>query len=50
MKNPKTLKRRHKIFLNELGLDPNDYLIVMEEAEDYIFYQKSTGQIVCIRR
>lgn len=45
MKNPKRLKRKHKIFLKELGCDPNDFLIVTEDADSYTFYNKVTGVV-----
>ena len=50
MKNPKKLRRRHKEFLAEQGLNHKDYLIVKDLAECYEFYYKPTGKIVDIRR
>lgn len=45
MKNPKRLKRKHKIFLKELGCDPDDFLIVTEDADSYTFYNKVTQRV-----
>ncbi|CAI3196396.1 MULTISPECIES: hypothetical protein [Clostridium] len=42
MKNPKRLKRKHKIFLSKHGCNPDDFLIVTEDAESYTFYNKVT--------
>ena len=42
MKNPKRLKRKHKIFLSKQGCNPDDFLIVTEDAESYTFYNKVT--------
>ena len=50
MKNPKVLKLRHKMFFFFQGVDPEDYLIVKEEADSYTFYNKHTGKLVCVRR
>ena len=50
VKNPKVLKLRHKKFLGRQGVDPEDYLIVKEEADSYTFYNKHTGKLVCVRR
>lgn len=45
MKNPKRLKRKHKIFLKQQGCDPKDFLIVTEDADSYTFYNKVTGVV-----
>ena len=50
VKNPKVLKRRHKIFLEGLGLNPDDFLVERESAYDYVFYNKKTGKLITIRR
>lgn len=42
LKNPKRLKRKHKIFLSKQGCNPDDFLIVTEDAESYTFYNKVT--------
>nr|WP_321027149.1 hypothetical protein [Clostridium neonatale] len=42
MKNPKRLKRKHKIFLSKQGCNPDDFLIVTEDADSYTFYNKVT--------
>lgn len=50
MKNPKGLKRRHKIFLEQQGLNPGDFLLERQTANDYVFYDKKTGKLVTMRR
>nr|WP_321994939.1 hypothetical protein [Clostridium butyricum] len=45
MKNPKKLKRRHKIFLSKLGCNPDEFLIVTEDAESYTFYNRVTNVV-----
>ena len=42
MKNPKKLKRKHKIFLSKQGCNPDDFLIVTEDYDSYTFYNKVT--------
>ena len=42
MKNPKKLKLKHKIFLEEQGCNPDDFLIVTEDYDSYTFYNKVT--------
>lgn len=50
MKNPKKLRRRHKEFLTEQGLNHHNYLIIKDLVECYEFYHKPTGRVVDIRR
>ncbi|MBZ9690688.1 DUF6906 family protein [Clostridium sp. M14] len=50
MKNSKRLKRRHKEFLVEQGLNHHNYFIIKDLAECYQFYHKITGKVVNIRR
>ena len=51
MKNPKKLKRKHKIFLKEQGCRPEDFLIITEDYESYTFFNKVTGVVMSpIRR
>ncbi len=50
LKNPKRLKRRHKEFLVEQGLNHNDYFIIKDLAECYQFYHKITRKVINIRR
>ena len=50
MKNPKKLRRRHKEFLAEQGLDHHHYLIIKDLVECYEFYYKPTGIVIDIRR
>lgn len=45
MKNPKKLNRRHKKYLSVRGYDPNDFFIVKEHLENYIFFNKVTSKL-----
>lgn len=40
MKNPKKLKRRHKIRLSKLGLDPSLFYVSKETADKITFVDK----------
>ena len=40
MKNPKKLKRRHKIRLSKLGLDPSLFYVSKETADKITFIDK----------
>ncbi|WP_326511376.1 DUF6906 family protein [Clostridium intestinale] len=50
MKNPKKLTRKHKKFLSEQGLNPEEFLIMQSTSENYKFFHRNTKQIVDIRR
>ena len=50
MKKLKNLTLRQKKLLESQGLDPNAYLLERTTADDFIFYEKSTGNFVAIRR
>ncbi|WP_186005549.1 hypothetical protein [Clostridium sp. DL-VIII] len=50
MKNPKRLKRKYKLFLKNLGCNPDDFLIVGEYLEYYKFYNKVTRVPFDLRR
>lgn len=45
MKNGKKLKRRHKIFLSDKGLDPANWLIVKDTVEFMEFVNKKSGRV-----
>lgn len=42
MKNPKKLKRRHKMLLKEMGYHPEDFLLERESDWEYTFYNIHT--------
>ena len=50
MKNPKNLTLKQKKFLQEQGLNPNEYKVIVAPADHYIFYHVETGIEVTIRR
>ncbi|MEG2918853.1 MAG: hypothetical protein RR851_13070 [Clostridium sp.] len=50
MKNPKKLKFRHKVFLEDQGFNPDDFLIEREDAWNYVFYNIHTKQLMDMRR
>lgn len=50
MKNPKKLKRRHKIFLSKQKIDIENYLFISESADNYKFFNVNTKKIIDIRR
>lgn len=50
MKNPKNLTLKQKKFLQEQGLNPNEYKVIVAPADHYIFYHVETGKEVAIRR
>lgn len=50
MKKLKNLTLRQKKLLESQGLDPNNYLLERTTADDFIFYEKSTGKLIPIRR
>ncbi|MFQ8922382.1 MAG: DUF6906 family protein [Clostridium paraputrificum] len=45
MKKLKKLTREQKKFLNEKGLNPNEFLIERASPELYVFYNKHTGAL-----
>lgn len=50
LKNPKKLKRKHKIFLKAQGCNPDDFFIVSEGYDYYKFYNKINGAVFELRR
>ena len=50
MKKPKNLTLRHKKFLEEQGLNPEDFKLERATADDYVFYNIHTGVLWEIRR
>lgn len=50
MKNPKKLNLKQKIFLEEQGLNPKDFLIERATIDDYVFYNIHTGMLWELRR
>lgn len=50
MKKLKNLTLRQKKLLESQGLDSNNYLLERTTANDYMFYEKTTGRLVPIRR
>jgi hypothetical protein len=50
MKNPKNLTLKQKRFLEEQGLNPEEYKVIASPADCYKFYHVESGQEVIIRR
>ena len=50
LKNPKNLKRKHKIFLKNQGCNPDDFMIISEGPDYYKFYNKINGAVFELRR
>lgn len=50
MKNPKKLTRNQKLFLEEQGLNPKEFLLERKDPESYTFYHIPTGKLVTMRR
>ena len=50
MKKPKNLTLRQKKFLEEQGLNPEDFKLERATADDYVFYNIHTGVLLEIRR
>lgn len=50
LENCKELKEKQKIFLEEQGLNPKEFLSLETSADHYKFYYIKTGKEVVIRR
>lgn len=50
MKNPKNLTLKQKRFLQEQGLDPNEFMLIAAPSDCYKFFHKPTKKEVVIRR
>lgn len=50
MTDPKPLRMRHMVFLNENKLDYKDYLFIKADSESYTFINKKTGKKIYLRR
>ena len=50
MKGPKDLTLKQIIFLEEQGLNPDDFKLERTTADDYVFYNIHTGVLWEIRR
>lgn len=44
MKNGKRLFRKHKEFLDGLGLNPSDYLLERQNNNTYVFINTTNGK------
>jgi len=45
LKHPRKLKRRHKVFLTSVGLDPKQWWLVKDTTELLEIVHKETGEI-----
>ena len=50
MKNPKKLTMKQKKFLDEQGLNPNEYLLEGISPYDYTFYNVRENKLISMRR
>lgn len=44
MKQPKKLKRDQKVFLSKKGLNPENWMVQSEDAENIVFVHKISGK------
>lgn len=42
MKQPKKLKREHKVFLSKNRLNPDNWMVQSEDAENIVFIHKTS--------
>lgn len=45
MKHGKKLNRKHKEFLNKIGLEPSEYLVERQTDKKYGFINKEIGKV-----
>lgn len=50
MKHIRKLTLRQKKFLSEQGMKPDEYYYIKRTPNDYVFFNKKTGQVVYVRR
>lgn len=50
MKHGRKLTRKQKAFLEEQGLNPEEFLLERQDYESYTFYYIPTGKTITMRR